>query len=219
MKQLLLTAVILLSADILFSQRDADITEYLIMIEKGKSTEVREILPDIKRKFPASPSVFYLEGVLTENAETAVKLYKSVLEKYPDCAYADAAAFRLYSYYSALDKKNDASKYYDALINGYPDSPYLKMLPAGENITTGKSPEYLYTIQAGAFANISNAENLRRKFLKAGYHTVVKDKTVGGTVFKIVFTGRFKTRREAESFQLILNRNYGLKGIITDYQE
>lgn len=219
MKKLLLLILILLTADILLPQRDADITEYLIMIEKGKSSEVREILPDIKRKFPVSPSLFYLEGVLTKDAETAVKLYKVVLEKYPDCAYADAAAFRLYSYYSALDNSSDASKYHNILITDYPSSPYLKMLPAGEGMVDEKSPTYLYTVQAGAFANISNAENLRRKFVKAGYYTVVKDKTVGGTVFKIVFTGRFKTRREAESFQLILNRNYGLKGIITNYEE
>jgi hypothetical protein len=41
----------------------------------------------------------------------------------------------------------------------------------------------------------------------------------GGTLFKIVYAGKFKTVKEAESFQLILNKKYGLKGIITRLPE
>lgn len=188
------------------------------MIEEGSSSDVLALLPDLKKKYPFAPSLFYLEGVLNEDGETAVKLFKTVSEKYPKSIYADASVYRLYSYYTAVSEPGAADKYSRILQSDYPSSPYLKLLHSYDGKKTEIPSEFLYTIQAGAFSNNANAENLRSKFEKAGYYTFVKDKIVGGTVFKVVFTGRFKTMTEAENFQIVLNRKYGLKGIVTKLQ-
>lgn len=188
------------------------------MIEEGSSSEVIELLPDLKKNYPLAPSLFYLEGVLNEDGETAVKLFKTVSEKYPESFYADASLYRLYSYYMALNESGTAEKYSGKLQSDYPSSPYLKLLPSYDGKKTEMPSGFLYTIQAGAFSNNANAESLRRKFEKAGYYTFVKDKVVGGTIFKVVFAGRFKTVTEAENFQIVLNRKYGLKGIVTKLQ-
>jgi hypothetical protein len=219
MYRIIVLLIIALISFPLYPQKDSDISVYLVMIEKGESDEVKEMLPEIKRKYPSSPSVYYLEGILSEDGETSVKFFRTVIEKYPKSNYADASLYRLYSYYDAADDPDAASEYLKMLKEDYALSPYVKIISGDDDKNEEIKPGFLYTIQAGAFSNNTNAENLRRKFEKAGYYTVVRDKMVGGSVFKIVYTGRFKSRLEAEDFQVVLNKNYGLKGIITNYPE
>lgn len=218
MSRILISVIFFLSSILLYSQKDIEISGYLKMIEEGSSNDVLELLPDLKKKYPLAPSLFYLEGVLNEDGETAVKLFKTVSEKYPKSIYADASLYRLYSYYTAVNEPGAAGKYSGILQSDYPSSPYLKLLPSYNGKKTEIPSGFLYTIQAGAFSNNANAENLRSKFEKAGYYTFIKDKIVGGTIFKVVFAGRFKTMTEAENFQIVLNRKYGLKGIVTKLQ-
>jgi len=211
--------LILFITSFLFPQNDIDITRYLQQVSEGKSNLVYELLPELKKQYPDASSLIYLEGVLSEDGRYASELFSEITEKYPRSTYADAASYRLYSYYSAIDDFKNKEKYYQLLINNYPSSQYTSLLPGVVKEKTTNKEEFNYTVQAGAFANNTNAENLRRKFEKAGYFTFVKDKVVGGTVFKIVYAGRFRTRTEAESFQVILDRKYGLKGIITGLGE
>jgi outer membrane protein assembly factor BamD (BamD/ComL family) len=199
---------------LLFAQTDVDIVEYLRQIEEGKSEEVKKELAELKKKNPDAPSVIYLEALMTEDGESALRIYSRITEKYPRSKYADAALFRQYSYYEAVNS-GQAVNYADRLRNEFPSSPYTKLLPSVVNKPASDKEEIYYTIQTGAFTNSANAESLRKKFENAGYHTLVQDKMTGGTLFKIVYAGKFKTVKEAEDFQVILNRKYGIKGLIT----
>jgi hypothetical protein len=211
--------LLFISAPYIYSQKDINISSYLKEIDAGNSSSVLNSLSGLKKKSPGAPSLLYLEGVLTEDGTTAAALFTSLVDKHPFSAYADAAAYRLYSYYYSMDNKVLTTKYSSLMKRDYSTSPYTKLLNRTVTEPTVKSDEFNYTVQAGAFSNHINAEALRKKFSRAGYHTYVKDKNIGGTIFKIVFAGRFKTRSEAESFQLIINREYGLKGIVAKYQE
>jgi hypothetical protein len=195
-------------------QSDVNIVEYLKDIENSRGEEVKEKLPELKKKNPGAPSLLYLEGILTEDADDAIKLYSMLADKFPRSAYADAALYRLYSYYSAVNNSNQSDKYAGRLRNEYSSSPYTKLLPVIVKKETVEKEEISYTIQAGAFSTFNNAENLRRKFEKDGHFAAVQDKMVGGTLFKVVFAGKFKSVAEAEKFQLVLNKRYGIKGII-----
>ncbi len=73
-----------------FSQ-DVDIIPYLKQIESGNIDEVHQSFNDLKEDYPESPSVKFLEGVLTENGQMAVILYQDIVDKYPKSKYADAA--------------------------------------------------------------------------------------------------------------------------------
>jgi hypothetical protein len=201
------------------AQTDINIVDYLKQIENGEGDAVKELLPELKKNSPGAPSLLYLEGILTEDGDAAVKIYNQLADKHPRSSYSDAALFRLYSYYAALDNKTEADRYASRLRTDYISSPYTKMIPAVVHERTVEKEEIVYTIQAGAFTNFGNAENLKKKFQKEGYYTKVQDKMTGGTLFKIVYAGKFKTVKEAESFQLILNKKYGLKGIITRLPE
>ena len=74
----------------IYSQ-DVDIIPYLKQIESGNSAGVKAELPELKRKNPESPSIMFLDGVLTENGQQAIVIYQNVVENYPKSKYADAS--------------------------------------------------------------------------------------------------------------------------------
>ena len=225
-KTILLSLFILLGVS---EAQEADIIPYLKQIEQGKSEEVKSQLSELKKDFPKSANVIFLEGVLTENAQDAIALYQTILDKYPKSAYADAALYRIYSYYFALGLYNTADKSLSKLKKEYPESPYIKM--AEMNITQSENSDvqqdtvkidegnYNYTVQAGAFTNEGNAKNLLKDFTDAGMYAVLKEKNVGGTIFNVIYVGRFVTRNEAEDFKSIINSQYNVSGRVVEIEK
>lgn len=112
----------------LFSQNgEADIVPHLKKIENGEIESVKKELTQLKSNFPNSSSVLFLEGVLTENGQEAVAIFKNLIDKYPTGKYADAAVYRIYSYYFALGFYDAAKNYLNRLKKFYPESPYIKI--------------------------------------------------------------------------------------------
>lgn len=232
-------AAVLISFLLLFPAvvypQDVDIIPYLKQIENGQAEEVKRILPDLKQQYTGSPSVLFLEGVLTENGEEAVKIYNELVTRFPGTRYADAALFRIYSYYYALGLYNTANNYLEKLKREYPDSPYIKV--AGRNIPeedelipkekeqsdqifkdTGSVPtaDYRYSIQAGAFSKPENANQLQKKFSESGLYSEIFEKEVAGTTFHVVYVGKYRTESEAANYLSIINRQFGLTGRIVE---
>lgn len=225
----------MISAWIILAQ-DIDIVPYLKQIEAGEINSVKDKLPDLKVKYPGSPAIMFLDGVLTEDGQQAVAIYQTIIEKYPKSRYADAATYRVFSYFYALGLYEAAGKMRDKLKNDYPDSPYNKLAEANripsfdsspvssqEKSTDKKDPDqikartdYKFTIQAGAFSNSDNAVNLRDDFQQAGYVCEIKEKNVGGTIFQVVYVGKFVVRKDAEDFLHIINSKYDLTGRIVE---
>ena len=46
--------------------------------------EVKNELTDLKEQYPESPSVMFLNGVLTENGQEAVVIYGEIVDVYPE---------------------------------------------------------------------------------------------------------------------------------------
>ncbi len=215
--------VILLFASPLYSQ-EKDIVPYLKLIEGGARDSVLQVLPELKKTYPNDPSILFLEGVLTENGQDAVPIYNRILNDYPKSKYADASIYRLYSYYYSLGLYNTAESFLKRLKLGYPSSPYIKLaereIPSGNEVSSpqelspGDTKDYKFTIQAGAFSSDSNAASLKNTFEDAGYYSFIKNKSVGGTEFRVVYVGRFEKREEAESFLQAINSQFDLKGQI-----
>lgn len=215
--------------------QEVDIVPYLKMIEQGNIEEAKSKLLELKTDYPKSSNLIFLEGVLTENGQDAIVLYQTLVEKYPKSAYADAAIYRIYSYYFALGLYNTADKNLTKLKKDYPESPYIKMAAAnvvkndveetspqtiqtaGENNNVDK--EFLYTVQAGAFTNSDNAKVLQKEIENAGMISFIQDKNVAGTVFKVVFIGKFETRKEAEDFLPIANTRFRITGRVVEINQ
>jgi tetratricopeptide (TPR) repeat protein len=223
-----------------FSQ-DVNIIPYLKQIESGKAEEVRYELTDLKERNPESSSVMFLDGVLTENGQKALVIYQNIVDRYPDSKYADAALYRIYSYYYALGLYESASKKLTLLINNYPASPYINIAKQNQLLISPdiekeedkairygneqQTPDeysggkYKYTIQAGAFSNRENAQSLQDSFEQSGLYAQLKAKQVAGTTFHIVYVGRFVTNDEAESFLRTINTKFNLTGRVVDINQ
>ena len=203
-----------------------DITDYLKKIESGKIEEVKERLPELKTKYPNDPSILFLEGILTENGKTSISLFSTVVNNYPKSRYADAAVFRIYSYYYALEMSSEAASWLSRLKKEYPTSPYIKIAEKNNNLTPvnlkkddtklvnsqDSKIKYKYTIQAGAFSNKENANALKKQLIDAGYSPEIKEKTVAGALFQVVCVGKFTTEVEAKNFLKQINTQYNLDG-------
>jgi len=213
--------------------QDVDIIPYLKQIESGNLDAARSELLDLKEEYPESPSVKFLEGVLTENGLLAVVIYQDIVDNYSTSKYADAALYRIFSYYYALGLYETAQKKLDQLILDYPGSPYIKIaqqnkFPEDKEVAIDKKTdstevngeetvaeqEFKFTIQAGAFSNRDNAESLKAEFLNSGIFSETKEKLVGGTKFHVVYVGKFLTKNDAEGFLQVINKRYELSGRI-----
>jgi tetratricopeptide (TPR) repeat protein len=232
-KNLVYLALLFSALSTNINAQDVNIVPYLQQIENGKADEVRNELVGLKERYSDDPSVMFLEGVLTENGQKAVVIYQKVVVEYPDSKYADAALYRIYSYYYALGLYESATEKLNKLITDYPKSPYIKIakqnqLPVNPEITQEdetnitqqknedvKGADYKFTIQAGAFSKIENAESLQLKFEKSGIFSEIKDKLVAGTTFHVVYVGKFVTENDAENFLKTINDRFELSGRVT----
>ncbi len=213
----------------LFSQ-EVDIVPYLKAIENGNVAEAKEALVDLKAKYPDDPSVMFLDGVLKENGQEAIIIYQDIVDNYPKSKYADAALYRIFSYYYALGLYESAREKLKQLKTSYPTSPYIQVADQNlslleksddqetvtqtEEIKPKTEENYKFTIQAGAFTNLENANKLIGEFEGSGIYTQLADKVVAGTTFHVVYAGKFEKYEDAESFLQVVNSRYKVNGSI-----
>ena len=213
----------------LYSQ-EVDIVPYLKAIENGNIGQAKEALVDLKEKNPDDPSVMFLDAVLKENGQEAVVIYQDIVDNYPKSKYADAALYRIFSYYYALGLYEASREKLKQLKTSYPTSPYIQV--AEQNLSTLENSNiqetettvdktnpkveenYKFTIQAGAFTNLDNAKKLISEFEGAGIYSQLGEKIVGGTTFHVVYAGKFEKYEDAENFLQVFNSRYKLNGSI-----
>ena len=99
---------------------EIDITPYLQKIASGNKTDVLVQIPDLKKRYPNDPSVKYLAGILEDDSRKALAIFTGIVEYSPRSNYADAAAFRVYSYYYSIGFYDKAKTFYNKLKKDYP---------------------------------------------------------------------------------------------------
>ena len=235
-RQILITTVFLFLF-ITIAAQEADIVPALQQIENGNIKVAENTLQSLKLNSPNDPSVIFLDAVLTKDGDDALKKYSIILEKYPNCKYADAAIYRMFSYYYSLGYYKKAELYLNRLKKDFPESPYIKTAdrkipeidepaPQSKNIpqqeiatNTPQKPvpvvetkNYNFTIQAGAFMNVENAKRLSEKLAKENLYTEITTKEIGGSILNVVTAGRFYTEEETKSVLTLLEKKFNLKG-------
>ncbi len=217
--------------------QELNIIPYLKQIEDGNKSQVEQELPDLKKNYPNSSNLLFLEGVLTENGQQAVSIYNNLIKNFPNSKYADASLYRIYSYYYALGMYGAAKNFLNRLEHEYPNSPYISIakknipkqdstvvarraLPADTSNDEKKehvsqsNENYPYTIQAGAFTVLKNAETLKESFIKNGLYSTIEEKSVAGTTFHVVYVGKFSNEDDASESLKQINTKYNLNGRI-----
>ncbi len=232
----IIIACLFLSVSISIYPQEVDITDALKKVEVGKVEEANSLLQQLKQTNPSDPSIAFLDAVLTKDGNEALKKYSIVFEKFPKSKYADAALFRVFSFYYSLGSYKKAETYLDKLKNEYPLSPYIlaadrnipvedevigksksefvkdevkiKIVPVEETKTTNAN----FTIQAGAFLNLDNAKRLSDQLSKDGLHTEISIRDIGGSQLNVVSTGKFATEADAKKVLSSIESKYNIKG-------
>jgi len=218
--------------------QEIDIVPALKEIEKGNITEARTLLRNFLLQSPNDPSVMFLDAVLTSDGNNAINKYEAIYKNSPNCKYADAALYRIFSYYYSLGIYNKATSYLDELKSSYPNSPYIKAAdrtmpddeilveqsaeetskpkvvsePKIQTPTEEKNGDIL--VQAGAFLNLNNAKNLQTQIESDGYKTSLNAKEVGGSVLNVVVIENLQNQTEAEKILEYLKSKFKLSGRI-----
>lgn len=212
-----------LISSLAFAQR-VNIIPQLKKIEAGNVDEVKRDLIELKQKNATDPNVIFLEAVITEDGEQSQNFYELIYNNFPNSQFADAALFRGFSYYYALGLYKRAEELKDRLRKEYPNSPYLKSTDRNfpdvdEMIIVDSTPyklidknEKQFTVQAGAFSNFNNAEELKKKFLADGLKSKIVPKKVNNLQLHIVTVGSFETKSDAGTFLNVLQKDYSLNG-------
>lgn len=228
------TIIFVLLTAFTISAQEVNIVQHLKDIESGNKQNAVSALNDLKKSNPNDPSVIFLDGVLDESGESALSKYENVYRNYPKSNYADAALYRIFSYYYSLGIYNRAKDYLTALESGYPNSPYLKIadrnIPEEDLITetaeitpapkvTQKPVKIIsentaakFTVQAGAFLNLDNAKSLKDNLEDDGFPSELSTKEVGGTILNVVTAGKFDTELNAQNLISLLKSKYNLNG-------
>lgn len=211
---------------------DPDILKRLELIEKGQADVVRAELPTLMTNFQTHPGVLYLQGVLTTDGNEASKIYQSIVENFPKSEWADDALFKLYQYYYSIGLYKTADQKMEQLKRDYPYSTYATDQKVAEEpkvsapaaraeaptpVTRpakGAKPTVVYTVQAGTFSVLQNAEELRARFEKEGYVSHIFTIVNNGKKFHKVWVGEFSKEDEARRFSAQLKQKYHLNTIV-----
>lgn len=236
MKRLFYIVIILfLSSAVsrVYSQ-EYNIVPLLKEIEKGNQQEVEKLVVKLLSERPNDPSIIFLDAVLTTDGNSALSKYQNVYGKYPKSKYADAALYRIFSYYYSLGYYKRAEEFLKKLQNEFPQSPYIKAanrnIPDDEEIYSEPvtssvvqepvvTDNFNFTVQAGAFMNVQNAKNLKNKFEGDGYPSEINTKEVGGSILNVVTVGKFKTANDASSLLEHLKSKYNLNGRVIPFNK
>jgi tetratricopeptide (TPR) repeat protein len=224
-KIVILTAILVSQ---IFAQ-EASIVEHLKSIEDGNVESAIAGLTTLKRTHPNDPSVIFLDAVLTEDGESALQKYSALVEQHPQSNYADAALYRVFSYYYSLGAYKRAEDLLTQLKSNYPNSPYIRAADRTipdegdgqiETTPTAVQPEqnvkanekYNFTIQAGAFLNIDNAQSLVNAIIADGYPADLGTKSVGGSILNVVTFGHLQSENDAVPLLTYLKNKFDLNG-------
>jgi hypothetical protein len=212
---------ILFSQDI-FNDEYYDISSYLKDIENGELQNIKSELPKLLKEYPKDPNILYLDALLTTDGDLALNKFLKIPQDYPSSKYADAALFRVFCYYFAIEDYEKSNNIYNWFKKDYPNSPYFKQCRF-INLTNTKKKQTLektddnkyryqetkeYNIQLGAFSNRENAEKLYTNLISQGYKI---NKIEKNNLLVLILNINLKDDNELDALIQNLSKKYNLQ--------
>lgn len=225
MRKTVLEISLLLLINLAFSQ-EVDISGYLYLLRIGDIETVKNSLDSLRKIYPASVNLKYLEANLIQDGEEAVKIYYDIALNHPDNDYSDDALFKIFQFHYAKGDYGQAKRELERLKTFYPSSPYAGVrvrFPETETVSIanklGKKPaeskvDCNYSLQVGAFLDRGNAEREKQFFEINGYGVKIHTKFKDGKLFYVVLVGCFYDRNEADAARRELKGKFGRESFI-----
>lgn len=212
------------------------------MLDQGRAGEVRRLLPALTAEHPGDPGIEFLQAVFMTDADEAVSVYRSVVEKHPASFAAIKSAERLVNYYTQKNDPASARQYLDFLgkepvqaVTVIPSVPAEKPAavpvketplpksgkkepvkkPAAEE-KPAAAPAGKYFIQAGAFAMMNQADKVLKKAKAKGFSGKVIKEVTNNKIFYKVRIGPYPTEEEAETGVSLLKTKLSINGFVVE---
>jgi len=184
---------------------NTDELNYILGLSYLKETQIasaqdcfRRITSNLNSKFNAQATLGLADSYLVAGQfQKAEDIYNKLIADDSNSSQKAALLYRLSQLESKRGNSAEANEYLSKLRRDFPLSPELRF---GKGITTAVIPvndAREYSVQAGFFMNINNANNLKDKLLAKDYPAYIENSGVGYRV-KV---GRFKTQKEALSLE------------------
>ena len=96
MKNKISILLILLSS---FIWAESKVDALIKEVYAGNLNNALESIYDLKKEHPENPSVMFLDALLEEDPEQAIKKFKKIYNLYEDSKYADDAVMKIAEFY------------------------------------------------------------------------------------------------------------------------
>ncbi len=214
--------LLLLLINISLSQ-EVDISKYLYLLRAGDVERVKSELDSLKKVYPNSVNLKFLEANLTENGEEAVKIYYDIALNHLDNEFSDESLFKVFQFHYAKGDYEQARKELERLKSLYPSSPYagikIRFPVESETKSVASKVKCNYSLQVGAFADRNNAEMEKKFFESNGYPVEIHTKFKDGKLLYLVHVGCFSDRKDADMARDDIKKKFKRESFVVSSEE
>lgn len=92
--------------------------------ENKNFAETNQLIKDFLSQYPQSnylTEILFLQAGVQTDANTAIKMYKDIIQKYPNTKWAGRSNFQLAQIYYLQGKYNESAEHYREVVVRYPD--------------------------------------------------------------------------------------------------
>lgn len=99
-----------------------NINLYLTLLEKGRTQEVKDNLPELLDRYPDEAGVYYIQALVNEDGDSSIDQFQKIIKNFPSSKFAAKSEMKIGEYFFARGLYSQASTQLKKLIYKYVDS-------------------------------------------------------------------------------------------------
>ena len=99
-----------------------NINLYLTLLEKGRTQEVKDNLPELLDRYPDEAGVYYIEALVNEDGDSSIDQFQKIIMNFPSSQFAAKSEMKIGEYFFARGLYSQASTQLKKLIYKYVDA-------------------------------------------------------------------------------------------------
>jgi len=126
-----IVAILIIAYSSIAEEKDLNISKEDELFQKCKTSytnknfaETGQLIKDFLSQYPQSnylTEILFIQAGIQTDVNTAIKMYKDIIQKYPDTKWAGRSNFQLAQIYYLQGKYNESAECYREVIVRYPD--------------------------------------------------------------------------------------------------
>ena len=78
-----------------------NINLYLTLLEKGRTQEVKENLPELLDRYPDEAGVYYIQALINEDGDSSIDQFQKIIMNFPSSQFAAKSEMKIGEYFFA----------------------------------------------------------------------------------------------------------------------